>query len=203
MIKEVKEFDRKEIFENYNSCDNPFIIITTEIEVTNIVNYCKKHKNFYATLGYLVATTANEMDAFKYRVKDEKIYYCDEIISNYTEMLGDNKIGYFNVELKDDYNEYIKEYKKVREDFLEKEYYNTEIKLNEIWISCSPWMTFTSLIPPFSKKNTIPQFIWDKYRQENDKYKIHLMILVHHGFADGSHIGKFVNTLQEKINNFR
>ena len=26
------------------------------------------------------------------------------------------------------------------------------------------------------------------------------MILVHHGFADGFHIGKFINLLEEKIN---
>ena len=203
MIKEVENFERKELFDNYNSNDNPFVIVTTKIDVTNIVKYCKEHKNFYATFGYLIATVANEMDAFKYRAKNNKIYYCEELISNYTEMIGNNGIGYFDVKLKDNYKDYIEEYKRVREDFLNKRYYDTSNELNEIWLSCSPWMTFTSLVPPFSKENTIPQFIWDKYEENNDKYTIHLMILVHHGFADGSHIGKFVKTLEEKIKNFK
>ncbi len=202
-MKEIKNFERKELFEHYNSNDNPFVIITSQIDVTNIVNYCKEHKNFYATLGYLVATTANEIDAFKYRYIDGKIYYCDKIISNYTEMLGDNSIGYFNVELKDNFDDYIEEYKKVKADFLERKYYNNTSPEEAIWLSCSPWISFTSLIPPYSKKNTIPQFIWDKYVEENDTYKIHIMILVHHGFADGSHIGKFINRLEEKIKKFK
>lgn len=31
MIEEVKDFYRKELFEHYNSCTNPFIIMTTKI----------------------------------------------------------------------------------------------------------------------------------------------------------------------------
>ena len=38
MIKEVKDFKRKELFEHYNSADNPFVIVTTKIDITNVMN---------------------------------------------------------------------------------------------------------------------------------------------------------------------
>ena len=66
-----------------------------------------------------------------------------------------------------------------------------------------PWFEFNSAVPPFNKENTIPQFIWDKFKKENDIVKTNLMIMVHHGFVDGYHIGKFINLLQENINNFK
>lgn len=201
MIKKINNFDRLELFNHYNSNDNPFIIITLDFDVTNVVNYCKEHKFFYPTFGYLVSTTANQIDAFKFRFLDNNFYYCDEIISNYTEMMDENNIGYFNVPLKEKFDEYLEDYKRIRNKFLEDKSYNCENVLDTIWMSCSPWYSFESLIPPFSRENTIPQFIWDKYRKVDNKYYMHLMILVHHGFADGSHIKKFSDLLNEKINN--
>ncbi len=203
MITEVVEFNRKELFNHYNSCDNPFIICTTKIDVTNVVNYCKKHKNFYATLGFLITKTANQVEAFKYRYSDGKIYYCDNIKSNYTQMYEENAIGYFDVEYTDDYNKYIQNFLKIQTKFKEDKNYIVENDLNEVWLSCVPWFTFTSLIPPFSKKISIPQFIWDKYESEKGKYYINLMIMVHHGFADGSHVGNFINLLKENIAVFK
>lgn len=203
MIKEIKDFKRKELFEHYNSADNPFIIITTKIDVTNVINYCKVHKNTYATIGYLILKTVNEMDEFKYRYKDNKIYYCDPINANFTDMYEDKSIGYYVFNYEPEYNKFISKFKSTREDFLNKNELITDNDIDEIWLSCTPWFKFSALVPPVNKKITIPQFIWDKYELVMDKYYVNLMIMVHHGFADGYHIGKFIEKLNEKISDFK
>lgn len=202
MIKEINEFERRELFDHYNRCDNPFIICTTKLDITNVVNYCRKYKNFYATLGFIITKTANQIDAFKYRYTDEKIYYCDEVKSNYTQMYEENAIGYFDVPYTDDYNKYIENFSEIQSKFMEDKKYMAENDLDEIWLSCEPWFQFESLIPPFSKKVSIPQFIWDKYENVNGKYYINLMIMVHHGFADGAHVGKFIDLLNKNLRSF-
>lgn len=199
MIKEIENFDRKELFNHYHSFDNPFLICTTRIDITDLVNYCKVHKNFYATFGFIITMTANQIDAFKYRLKDGKIYYCDELKSSYTQMYEDKTIGYFGIPPIYDFNEYIKKFLDIQNKFLNDKKYSSESELNEIWLSCEPWFKFTGLIPPFNKMITIPQFVWDKYESIGDKYYIDLMIMVHHGFADGYHIGKFIELLTENI----
>ena len=203
MIKEIKDFKRIDIFNHYHQCDNPFIILTTSIDVTNVINYCKKNKMFYATLGYIITKTTNQIDAFKYRYSNSKFYYCDELASNYTQMFDDETIGYFSVPYNKDINIYRNEFTKVEREFKEKKKYDSTEKLDEIWLSCSPWFSFNSLISPFNKKITIPQFIWDKYELKNDKYYINLMIMIHHGFADGLHISRFINKLKENINSLK
>lgn len=202
MISEVTDFKRKELFDYYHSCDNPFAIVTTKMDVTNIVNYCKKYKNFYATLGFLITKTVNQIENFKYRYKDGKIYYCDEIKSNYTQMYDDDTIGYFSVPVNNNYNEYIKSFLQIQKKFIEDKNYSAESNLDEIWLSCEPWFSFSGLVPPFSKSISIPQFIWDRYEKVNENYYVNLMIMVHHGFADGYHIGKFINLLQKNIDLF-
>lgn len=202
MINKIENFKRKEIFEHYHKCDNPFIISTIKVDVTNIVNYCKKHKNFYPTFGFLITKTANMMDCFKYRYKNENFYFCEELISNYTQMFDEDSIGYFNVPFIDDIDKYRNNFFNVQNKFIEDKNYSIDNVLNEIWISCIPWISFSSLITPFSKENLIPQFIWDKIVTIDNKHYVNLMIMIHHGFADGFHVGKFINLLEENIKNF-
>ncbi len=52
---------------------------------------------------------------------------------------------------------------------------------------------------PYEKDLTIPQLIWDKFIFIEDHVYTNLMIMSHHGFVDGFHIGKFLNILDEKI----
>lgn len=203
IINEVKDFKRKDLFSHYHEGANPFVSVTVKIDVTNIVNYCKIHKHFYATLGFIITETANQIEAFKYRYKNGKFYYCDELKSNYTQMLKDENIGFFGIPITHDFDNYINEFVVKQNHFMENGDCNVENELNEIWLSCIPWFSFTSLNTPFNKEVTIPQFIWDKYECVDGKYYVNLMIMVHHGFADGSHIGKFVNALKENIINFR
>ena len=194
---ELEKYDRKEVFLHYNQNDNPFIYLTIKLDVTEIYNYCKIHKNYYATMGYIINRTVNAVDCFKYRYIDDKIVHYDSLNTNYTQK-KDNKIGYFTISYSDNYNEYIESFIKTQEDFYSGVYKN-EYKEDEIWVSCAPWFDFTSLVTPFNKKITIPQFIWGKFFYENNRVYTHLMIMVHHGFADGQHIGDFIDKLNNNI----
>ena len=198
-MEEIKNYQRQELFDKYHSCDNPFIICTVKVDVTEIVKFCQVKRNFYATFSYIITKTINEIEEFKYRYKDGKIYYCDVINTGFTEKRN-NEIGYFTVPFVDNIDDYLKNYSDIHKKFLES---NNLIEggLNEAWVSCVPWFSFDSLIPPFKKDVTIPQFIWDKYENLDGKYYLNLMIMTHHGFTDGYHVGKFIELLNYYIDN--
>ena len=203
MVTKVENFKRQKEFDHFNICDNPFIIMTTKIDVTNLVEFCREHKYFYATMGFIITKTVNENEAFKYRYDENKnIYYCDQVNANFTDLMTEEEIGFFDVPFIDNYDEFMTNYHDIRKKFRDDLYFNDGYVLDVIWMSCSPWNTFNSLIPPFNKDISIPQFIWDKYHEENGRYYIDLMILINHGFADGLHIAKFIDSLNKNIENF-
>ena len=196
---EVEEFSRNNLFEHYNDMDDPFIILTISLDVTNIVNYCKVHKNFYATMGYVIGEAINDVDSFKYRYKDGKFYYANRISPNFTERV-DNNLGFFecdSLEYQDFINEFVDKKSK-----LGKYDNNAEDRLDVVWFSCFPWASFNSLMSPHDKSITIPQLIWDKYVLKDDRFICNLMIMVHHGFADGYHVGLLIENINYYINNF-
>ena len=80
-MKEIRidDYERKEIFQQFNNEDNPFIYITIKLDVTNVYNYCNQYKHHYATMGYLIGKTVNEVDSFRYRLVDDKIIQYDKV----------------------------------------------------------------------------------------------------------------------------
>lgn len=196
-------FEREELFFHYHQNTNPFIIVTVPINVTNIVNYCKKNKNFYATMGYLIVKSVNQIDAFKWRYEENEFHYYENIFPNFTQKLMDNEIGYFDCNFSNDYEKFLSNFQNVQNEFYQTGKSIVNDKKGAIWLSCLPWFSVQSLIPPFDRNNTTPQFIWDKYVEEKENFHMNLMILAHHGFVDGFHISKFLEILQKEIENFQ
>ena len=204
-VIDVSKWERYDLFRHYEEDTNPFVILTTPLDITNAYNIAKEtNSSMYATLGYLITKVVNKVDGFRYRKEDNEIVVYDHINANFTENIHDGKIGFFTVKDDNSYKEFVDCFESKRNNLFEvKKNDPSIIHYDEIWMSCVPWFEFNGVIPPFNKDNSIPQFIWDKFKKEEDKVTIHLMLLVHHGFIDGYGIGKFINLLQEEINNFK
>lgn len=200
-MKELKNFKREESFKHYNNMQNPYLIITVPIKVTNLVNYAKEHKHFNALLGYLIGSVVNETESFRYRYIDNKYFLCDRVGVSFTQLV-DESVYFFDC-YKNTKEEFIKEYETNQEIVKTKKQSIAVEQQDTIWVSCTPWFKFTGLVPPYDKNLTIPQFIWDKYEKKEDDYYCNLLIMVHHGFADGYQISEFINKLEEKLNNIK
>lgn len=197
-MNNIVDFDRKELFKHYNEMDNPFIIMTIPLNVTKVVEYCKVHKNFYATMGFLIGKAVNDVNAFKYRYDKDNFYYYDRLCVNFTERV-DEQIGFFECE-SDNLMDFVSEFKEKKSRLGCYDDASEENRQDVIWVSCFPWAKFSSLVSPHDRSITIPQFIWDKYELVNGEYYCNMMIMVHHGFADGYHIGDFIEKLNRYIN---
>lgn len=193
----VDNLERIDLFNHYNNKANPFVMVTTKIDVTNIYNKCS---HYYASIAYYLSCAINKVENFKYRYEDSKIYYYDKVNVNFTQKYKDrDDIGFFTVPFKDTYSEFIDEYLRIQEDFNinHSSIYNNNH--GEVWFSFVPWFNFSGITPPYDKDVTIPQFIWDKFNFEDGKCYVNLMIMAHHGFVDGYHISKVLEYFNEIV----
>ena len=110
------EWDRYDTFTHYDARTNPFVIISSKVDITNIYNIAKRHHlSMYAAIGYIIAKTANEFDGFKTRKDNDKFIVYDNVIPNFTENIDGENIYFFDVELDDDINKFNEEFIKTRE----------------------------------------------------------------------------------------
>lgn len=200
--EEIKNYKRKETFEHYNQMDCPFVTITTKIDITNLVKYCKIHKHYYATIGWCLMKAANQIYEMRVRNENGKFFVYDKMNTEFMAPFDNHVAGYYACEMKDDFLEFINEYDKKLARFKssQKSIYNEDN--GEIWCVCEPWMEITSIKTPYDKSCHTQEFIWDKIKEENGKATTNLSIMFHHGYMDGEQIGEFLKKLNDIIVNF-
>lgn len=199
MKTEIKDFERREMFEYYNSATTPFVSVTVRIDITNIYNFCKVRGNYYATIGYYLTKALNTVDEFKHAFEDGKFYKYDVIHPAFTDIREDKSLGFYMCDMVDDYDEFISEFTQTKKKFLNREETKSQDGKRVVWLSCQPWFHFTSLVPPLRREISIPQLIWDKFDFVDDKVFVNLMIMGHHGFVDGYQIGELVSAIEKVI----
>ena len=197
----VTNLEREELFHHYNEKANPFSFVTTKIDITNAYNYSRKHKNLYAVLCYTFTKAMNQVDNFKYAYENGEIVKYDMLNPVYTEMLDTKDVSFISCKLGSSLEEFIELNKIAKEKFKKTQAVVgfDEEGLGEVWYSCLPWFKFTGVVPPYDPSITIPQIIWDKYEIVDDHVYINAMIISHHGFVDGYHIGQLIENINKEL----
>ncbi|NEU04904.1 chloramphenicol acetyltransferase [Clostridium senegalense] len=201
----IDQWKRKKQYEHFKNLDYPHISVCANIDITNFYNYIKtKRRPFFISFVYVVTKTANLINEFKYRVRDEKVIVHDVVSPSFTIMNDDEVFNFCPVEFSEDFNEFVS--KGTNEINRRKKFVDLKDEPNRddfLFITSIPWVSFTSMSHPIhmSPVDTIPRIAWGKYFKENEKIKMPLSIQAHHALVDGVHIGMYFEKIQQILNN--
>jgi len=197
---------RKNQYEFFKKYENPFFNICSTIDVTELLVQSKKNKLSFSTcLLYASIDTANKIEEFRYRLKDNSVLVYDTIYAGSTVL---NKDETFSFCYFDYYLEFSKFYENaIRQLQLNKQgiskFDGRNIDLDIIHYSIIPWISFTSFSHPrnYSTNDSIPKIVFGKYYQEGDTVFMPISIEVHHALMDGFHLGRYLSKLQDMLAN--
>ncbi|GAA0116276.1 chloramphenicol acetyltransferase [Clostridium senegalense] len=201
----IDQWKRKKQYEHFKNLDYPHISVCANIDITNFYNYIKtKRKPFFISFVYVVTKTANLINEFKYRVRDEKVIVHDVVSPSFTIMNDDGVFNFCPVDFSEDFNEFVS--RGTNEIDKRKKFVDLKDEPNRddfLFITSIPWVSFTSMSHPIhmSPVDTIPRIAWGKYFKENEKIKMPLSIQAHHALVDGVHIGMYFEKIQQILNN--
>ncbi|MDX1829878.1 MAG: CatA-like O-acetyltransferase [Lutibacter sp.] len=206
----MKEFDvanwnRKPQFEFFKSYEDPFFNVTANLEVTNLYNFCKKHNlSFSLACIFVALKSINEIDEFKLRIQNNKVYSFEKVDIGSTILNDDNTFSfcYYN------YNPSIFEFDKAGKQVIENHkkgivFEPKEEMLNLVHCSTLPWISFTGF--KHARKGDeaekgIPKIIFGKLFEENQIKKIPFSVEASHALMDGYHVALLFDKMQQFIN---
>ncbi len=207
-----KEFDtsswnRKSQYDFFKTYDDPYFNLTTELDVTNLYDQCKKKNlSFFLSCLHFAIASANEILEFRLRIIDDTLFEFDHIDIGSTVLNNDNSFSFCYFEKKDNIFEFDLSGKEVLKKHAEQAEFDTnKDNINLIYASSLPWITFTSIKHARSierEKSGIPKFVFGKFYKTNNTKKMPFSIEVHHALIDGYHVGKFLEIFQSKMNDF-
>lgn len=201
---DIEKWERKEHYQYYINIVKAKYTITTEIDITTLLQKIKEKKlRFYPVFLYIIMHCINKNQAFRMGYNEQgQLGYWDICHPSYTIFHEDDKT------FSDIWSEYHPSfsifYETVQKDM--KTYKDVKgIKTkprtaqNFCPISCVPWLSFTSLsYDTFTEnKMLLPIIAFGKYHSHHSKTTLPFSIFVNHAVADGYHTCKLIQQIQD------
>ncbi|WP_291130182.1 chloramphenicol acetyltransferase [Flavobacterium sp. UBA7682] len=201
---ELETWNRKEHFLFFKQMEEPFFGITTRVDCSKAYTNAKKlGVSFFTYYLHKTLIGVNAVENFRYRIIDNEVYVFDRIDASATILREDKTFGFSLMEYAEDINEFAeitrKEIERIQNTtgLITRDFEN-----NLIHFSAVPWIDFTSYshARSYTWPDSCPKISFGKMAEENGKKTMAIAVHVHHGLADGYHVGQFLTLLQELLN---
>ncbi|MBR1758819.1 MAG: chloramphenicol acetyltransferase [Lachnospiraceae bacterium] len=200
---DLESYPRKAHFDYFRSLAYPYVSVTVNVDVTELVRYCKERDaSFYLMFMHAAALAADAVPELRRRIHEEGIVEYEECPTSHIELLENGTYVYCTLHhhlANADYLSYAREeQRKAREQEELKEDEDVE---SMYFISTMPWLSYTSLTQPVAGGDeSNPRITWGKYEADaNGRLRMPLSILVHHGLVDGVHLAAFYKNVEEEM----
>ena len=198
------QWPRSESFAFFSSLDQPFYSVCFRVDVTALHAYTKANGlSFYHSMVWHVTQAVNETENLRYNHRGGEVYLLPARTPSFTELKkGSEQFQIITCPCEGtlaDFCRAAKERSEAQTSFLEPSSETDDL----IYISCLPWFDLTCCTNErqVDIDDAIPRITWGKYvRQENGRETLGLSIEVNHRLVDGVHLGRFYESLQNKIN---
>lgn len=206
---DLKNWNRYKQYKWFSTFRDATYGITKELDVTELVKYTKNNnKSFFVCFLYILMQGLNSVEEMRIRNVNGKIILYDDIDPAYTVMTD---AGTFENVVSKNYPEFPKFYEETKKDLdaakkltKVKDSYNDSKEYKEYYITCVPWIDFSSLthpIPDDKESQAVPRICFGKYHLEGDRYKMKLNVTVSHEFVDGYPLSKVFINIEELLDN--
>ena len=195
---------RKEYFEHYFSNTPCTYSITVKLDITRIK---ERKQKLYPTMLYYLTTIVNRHPEFRTAINEKgELGIYSEMLPCYTVFHKDTET--FS-SLWTEYTPNLDDFCTAYEDDMAR--YGEQhglmgkpnVPSNSFTVSVLPWTIFEGFNLNLQRgyNYLIPIFTIGKYYLENKRIVLPIAVQVHHAVCDGFHVCRFVNELQELINN--
>lgn len=204
-IINIETWERKEHYLFFRNLELPTYSITIAADITNALKISRENKiSLHAIILYATLKAVNAIPALKWRIENDQITEYDTIHSAATHLPKGSRL-YSNTFCKynPDFEKFSENLKKAIEKCEQKPSLHVAGTRQDVaYISALPWINFTSITNPLTslRNDSVPRFVWGKYKTENGKTMLPYGIQFHHSLADGIDAAEFFETFQKEAN---
>jgi chloramphenicol O-acetyltransferase type A len=196
---------RRDHFEFFKDFEHPHFDITAPLDVTRTVEYAQVNdQSFFKLVLFLSMKVVHSIPEFRTRIEGGEVVEFERVDVAPTYMPKNRPGLYSNMVVAYD-PDYARFVAHADAAMAEQDRQPTMIgsgdRIDVIYASCIPWVSFTSLTNPVYsvRSDSVPRIAWGKYTEEQGVLKMPYTIQLHHGLADAYHAGVFYSRLQESL----
>src|SRR5687767_4785213 len=201
---DLASWSRREVFEFYLGFDKPYFNICTRVDVTNLVALVHGRPGTSVSLAYhyFVLRVANEIEPFRYRLRNGKVLVHDVIHGGTTVLLPNETFAFAYFDYVEDFEEFMAEAgRSVSTARTGNQPFKSREGDDRIYFTTLPWISFTSFSHArnWRQEDSIPRIAFGKFTEEHGRILLPISVEVHHALVDGLHVGRCVTRLEELL----
>jgi chloramphenicol O-acetyltransferase type A len=151
---------------------------------------------------YFALRTANEIEPFRYRLREGRVIVHDVIHGGTTVLLPNETFTFAYFDYEPNFEKFIGPAENaVREVLSGDGAFRRNPSDDRIHFTTLPWVSFTSFSHArnWGLEDSVPKIAFGKFIETNDRTLLPFSVEVHHALMDGLHVGLYVTRLQEAL----
>jgi chloramphenicol O-acetyltransferase type A len=201
---DVANWSRRELFEFFIGYTNPYFNVSVQVDVTKLVSLVRDRPGLKLSLAlhYFALRVANEIEPFRYRLKDGKVFIYDVLNGGTTVLLPNESFAYAYFDYHPRFDKFVSEAGRAV-DIIRTESGPLKPTMRDdlIYFTTLPWISFTSFAHARTKGRgeSIPRIVFGKFIEEQKRLLLPISVEVHHALMDGLHVGRLLTRLEEAL----
>jgi chloramphenicol O-acetyltransferase type A len=201
---DLATWPRRELFDFYRDFDKPYFNICTRLDVTNLLSELRNHRGVSVALTYhyFALKGANEVEQFRYRLRNGQVLVHEVINGGTTLMLPNETFTLVYFDYADTFDKFIGPAQQAIAEAKKDGGFRPRHE-DDARIHCTtlPWISFTSFSHArnWRREDSVPKISFGKFTRENDRTLMPFSVEVHHALVDGLHVGRYVARMEEML----
>ena len=204
-IVDLENWHRRATYEFFKDFEDPFFNLTANLDAAPLYRFCKEKKLSFALAALFYSLeTANEIREFRLRLEGQTVVEYEQIHATQTILDDDETFSFCYFERAADVFEFCERGRAAVEKYRRLKTFDVESdRVDLIYYSIIPWVSFTSFkhASRLDRTQSVPRMVFGKLFDDGRGLKLPHSVEVHHALADGLHVGRYYERLQDKINN--
>lgn len=199
---EVASWKRREHFELFRGFANPFFSVCVDVDATATWEGCRQagSPSFYVATLFHSLRAANETEAFRMRIRGDRVRVHDSVRASATILREDETFGFGIFPPAASLAEFSAQ--AIAEMARAKQPRPLEIPRpgedDLVYHSSLPWMRFTAFTNALNGgKDSVPRVVFGKCVERDGRRLMPVAVEVHHALVDGLDVARYLDRLQE------
>ena len=204
MKKEInpQETSRAEAFSMWMSSPQPMVTLTKTFDVSRLVKVCRRtDMKFTSLMCWCIAKAASNIEEFYLLPENGKLFQFDRMAVNIVVQNIKGGISLCDVPYSDDMKQFNADYLELTCQAAKTCQSSALEDYIIIGTSALPQTELDAIVNQYSGRYNNPFLAWGRYRKGWFKTTLPISFQFHHAQMDGGHAVRFLERLQQEINN--
>lgn len=194
---DLSTWKRRDHYVWFRNYEQPFFSVTVDVDVTTVWNASRKRgtPSFFLTSVFLMLKAANEVEAFRLRLRPRGVWRHDSVAVGPTIMRPDETFGFVRLEPASTLKQFAAHANTAIADAARQTGLRESTQATDdiVFHSVLPWLRFTAFTNALpGKGDSIPRIVFGRCAREGRRMTMPVAVEVHHALVDGLDVARFI-----------